>query len=114
MRSPRLLVLAVLALTAAVAASSSLAAPAKTVTVTATDFKFTGIPKTIGPGSHTFRLVNRGHATHDLKLAGRKTRLLNRGQSASLTVKLKKGRYAYLCTVPGHAALGMKGTLIVK
>ena len=27
---------------------------------------------------------------------------------------LKKGKYAFLCTVPGHAAGGMKGTLTVK
>jgi uncharacterized cupredoxin-like copper-binding protein len=26
----------------------------------------------------------------------------------------KKGRYPYSCTVPGHAAAGMKGTFTVR
>jgi uncharacterized cupredoxin-like copper-binding protein len=26
----------------------------------------------------------------------------------------KKGKYAFLCTLPGHAAGGMKGTFTVK
>jgi plastocyanin len=30
-----------------------------------------------------------------------------------LTVTLKPGKYVYECTVPGHAAAGMKGTLTV-
>jgi uncharacterized cupredoxin-like copper-binding protein len=28
-------------------------------------------------------------------------------------VKLKKGSYKYVCTIPGHADKGMKGTLRV-
>jgi uncharacterized cupredoxin-like copper-binding protein len=28
----------------------------------------------------------------------------------SLTVRLKKGKYKYVCTVDAHAAAGMKGT----
>ena len=37
-----------------------------------------------------------------------------RGKSAKLTVTLKAGKYPYKCTVAGHAAAGMKGTLVVK
>jgi len=29
-------------------------------------------------------------------------------------VPAKPGRYAFLCTFPGHFALGMRGTLVVK
>ena len=83
--------------------------------VTAVDFKFRNMPKTVAPGAHTFTLVNRGSASHDLKLGGKKTKLLRKGQKGSITVVLKGGRtYAFLCTVPGHAALGMKGKLVVK
>lgn len=32
----------------------------------------------------------------------------------SETVDLKPGTYTFLCTVPGHAAAGMEGTLVVK
>jgi uncharacterized cupredoxin-like copper-binding protein len=55
--------------------------------------------------------VNKGRIQHDFKIAGKKTKLLKHNQTATLTVTLKKGkRYTYLCTVPGHAAAGMKGT----
>jgi uncharacterized cupredoxin-like copper-binding protein len=29
-------------------------------------------------------------------------------------VTVKKGKYAYLCTVPGHAEAGMKGVYTVR
>lgn len=32
----------------------------------------------------------------------------------SETADLKPGTYTFLCTVPGHAAAGMEGTLVVK
>jgi len=40
--------------------------------------------------------------------------IIGPGKSASLTVSLKAGKYPYLCTVPGHAAGGMKGVFTVK
>ena len=90
-------------------------APTAKYTVTAIDFKFKNMPKTTAPGMHTFTLVNQGGAGHDLKLAGKKTKVLAKGQRASITVVLKRGTtYAFLCTVPGHAALGMKGKVIAK
>src|SRR5581483_4276744 len=47
-------------------------------------------------------------------IAGRKTRLLAHGQSAVLTVSFpREGRVAYRCSVPGHAAAGMKGVLTI-
>jgi plastocyanin len=35
------------------------------------------------------------------------------GGSKSVSVTLKPGKYTFLCTVPGHAMGGMKGTLTV-
>jgi azurin len=101
---------AVVALTPVATGSS-----AAKYTVNAVDFKFQKMPRSVAPGTHTFTLVNKGNASHDLKLAGKKTKILAKGQKGSVTVGLKRGkRYAFLCTVPGHAALGMKGTLVVK
>ena len=41
--------------------------------------------------------------------------MLQPGKSARLTVTFrKKGRFPYLCTVPGHAAAGMKGVFVVR
>ncbi len=83
------------------------------VTVTAGDIWFKVSTKSVAAGSVTFKVKNSGKLQHDFKIAGKKTALLNGGQSATLTVTLKKGSYPYSCTVPGHAAAGMKGTLKV-
>jgi uncharacterized cupredoxin-like copper-binding protein len=79
----------------------------------------------IAAGTVTFKVTNQGYAFHTFKICtspvasaaknscvGKTTKLLKHGQSATLTVKLtKKGKYEYLCTVPGHAAGGMKGLI---
>jgi uncharacterized cupredoxin-like copper-binding protein len=99
-------------------AASALAAPnASTVTVTAgkpSELKFTLSKTSVPAGSVTFTVTNKGKSTHDFKIAGKKTAQLRPGKTTKLTVTLKKGKAAYLCTLPGHAAAGMKGTLTVK
>jgi azurin len=44
------------------------------------------------------------------------TDLLGNGEQDTITFKApeKKGEYVYVCTFPGHYALGMKGTFIVE
>ena len=79
-----------------------------------TEFKFTVSKKTVPKGIVVFKVANRGRVTHDFRIAGKKTKILNPGQRTTLKVTLKKGTYAYLCTVPGHAALGMKGKVVVR
>ena len=84
---------------------------ATTVKVTAKDFKFVLSRKSAPHGTVTFKVVNKGPSKHDFKIAGKKTPLLGKGKTATVKVKLKKGKkYPYICTVPGHALLGMKGT----
>lgn len=113
----RLLVPAILA-TALVAiaglAPSAFGTSSAKYNVTATDFKFKISPARVTAGTQTFSVVNRGEATHDFKIGSKKTKILNTGQRQTITTKLKKGRYAYICTVPGHAELGMKGTLVIR
>ena len=78
-------------------------------------------------GTVTFKVTNLGVAFHNFKICtipvpsaagaknfciGTSTRTLKHGQSQTLTVKFSlAGTYEFLCTVPGHAAAGMKGIL---
>jgi uncharacterized cupredoxin-like copper-binding protein len=79
------------------------------------EFRFTLSKKTVPKGSVTFRVTNRGTVSHDFKIARKKTKLIAKGKSATLTASFPKaGRYRFLCTVPGHAAGGMKGVLTVR
>jgi uncharacterized cupredoxin-like copper-binding protein len=109
--SRKLLALVLVAVLAAVAVPIALAA---SVGVTGKEFKFALTTKTVRHGKVTFKFTNKGRLKHDFKIAGKKTPLVKPGKSASLTVTLKKGKYTYICTVPGHAQAGMKGTLTVK
>jgi nitrite reductase (NO-forming) len=82
-----------------------------TVNVTAVDFKFKLSATSAKPGKVTFKISNKGQVAHDFKINGDTSKLISPGQSTSITVNFKKaGSYPYLCTVPGHAQLGMKGT----
>jgi azurin len=42
------------------------------------------------------------------------TRLIEGGQSNTITFTAPRGTYTYLCTFPGHYAAGEKGTLVIK
>ena len=98
------------------AASSPQAANAIThVTVAASEFKFVFSKRSIAaPGTVIFTVVNKGKISHNFRIGTKTTPNLLPGKSATLTVKFtKKGRYAYLCTIPGHAAAGMKGVFAV-
>jgi nitrite reductase (NO-forming) len=79
------------------------------------EFRFALSRRSVPTGTTVvFKVVNRGKITHNFKIHGKKTRNLNPGKSTTLKVKFtKKARYAYLCTIPGHAALGMKGVFSV-
>jgi uncharacterized cupredoxin-like copper-binding protein len=106
--------LAVLGIVAAPALGARSHASATAVTVTATEFKFKLSKLSVPHGTVVFTVVNKGKIPHDFKINGKKTSLVKPGKSAKLTVTFKAGKFKYLCTVPGHAALGMKGTLTVK
>ena len=94
--------------------ASPRAATATRVAVAASEFKFVLSKKIVPRGTVTFVVTNKGKTTHDFKIRGKKTRMLAPGSSATLKVVFAKGKFAYLCTVPGHAAAGMKGVLTAK
>ena len=84
------------------------------VNVTASEFKFVLSAKSARRGLVSFKVKNVGKLGHDFQINGRKTRVLSPGQSTTLRVTfLRKGHYPYICTVPGHAAAGMKGVFTI-
>jgi len=103
-------------------AGSSASAPAApsnakgtSVQVKGGEFFFRLSTKSIAnPGKVTFVFTNVGHVAHDFKINGKVTPLLQPGATAKLVVTVRKGNYPYLCTVPGHAEAGMKGTFTVR
>lgn len=70
---------------------------------------------TASPDS-TIDVKNNGTTEHNLAIEGtdKLTKNLSPTQSENLSLKgLKKGSYKIYCTIPGHEAAGMKGTLII-
>ena len=85
------------------------------VKVTAKDLSFTLSTKSAKRGIVVFKVTNAGALSHDFSISGRTTKMLSHGQSTTLRVTfLRKGSYPYKCTVPGHAAAGMKGVFTIK
>jgi len=99
------------------AVASPSKAHATAVTVTAgspSEFKFKLSKAKVPHGTVTFTVKNVGSVPHDFKIAGKKTKLLNPKQSATLKVTFSKaGKFKYVCTVPTHETLGMWGNLTV-
>jgi uncharacterized cupredoxin-like copper-binding protein len=105
----------------AIGAGSSTSSASKIITikVSASEFKFALSRRSVPTGTTViFKVTNKGKIQHDFKIAGKKTKLLapagKAGSTATLKVVFKKkGRFGFLCTVKGHAAIGMKGTFSV-
>jgi uncharacterized cupredoxin-like copper-binding protein len=97
-------------------ADRSTAATTTAIQVKGGEFFFRLSTKSVSrPGKVTFVFKNIGHVLHDFSIRGRKTPLIQPGKTAKLVVSFtKKGKYGYLCTVPGHAQAGMKGTFTVR
>jgi plastocyanin len=112
----RVLLLTLLAaLLAPAAVASPPAARTTTVGVTMTEFKFKLTKRVVARGLVVFKLVNKGTVAHDLKIKGKKSAKIEPGKRGTLRVTLtKRGRYPYVCTLPGHADSGMKGVLRVR
>jgi uncharacterized cupredoxin-like copper-binding protein len=62
----------------------------------------------------TFKLENNGSIPHNLHINSQQSPDIDPGSTFALKVTFAKpGSYPYLCTLPGHAAAGMKGVLRV-
>jgi len=91
-------------------------AAAATTQVKGREFRFTLSSKSVArPGTVTFNFTNTGTVAHDFKIDGKTTPLVQPGHTTKLVVRFKKaGKFSYLCTVPGHAAAGMRGVFTVR
>jgi uncharacterized cupredoxin-like copper-binding protein len=63
-------------------------------------------------------MKNLASIQHNIAVEGngvnKKGAVVGKGQTSNVSVTLKPGKYTFLCTVPGHADGGMKGTLTVR
>jgi mono/diheme cytochrome c family protein len=63
-------------------------------------------------------MKNPASIQHNIAVEGggvdKKGAVVGKGGTSMVKVTLKPGKYTFLCTVPGHADGGMKGTLTVK
>ena len=63
--------------------------------------------------------LNKSTVQHNIALKDSGGKLIGKGPvvkgaTSKVSVTVKKGKYTFLCTVPGHEAGGMKGELTVK
>jgi plastocyanin len=106
---------ALLAVFLAAPAGATAAAKPVRVTVLEYEFGFKLSRHTVPPGKVTFVMGNEGGIVHNFDIIGvAEGPFLVPGQSALMTVTLKKGTYTYVCSVKYHAAQGMQGTLYVR
>ena len=80
--------------------------------------KFDKTSLSVKSGTVSFNFTNRSPVPHNFTIAlGSKvighTPTFD-GGTRSLTVNLPPGKYAFYCSVPGHRAAGMNGTLTVS
>ena len=96
------------------AASASAAPGAKVLEVTAFDLGFT--PATLdvpAPGKYQVKLKNTGATTHDITFATGETATAQPGETVAVMVDIPAGGTTFLCSIPGHAAAGMTGGIVV-
>ena len=81
---------------------------------------FTTTSATAKAGTVTLRSMNPQSLEHDISIRSDDGSIDEQGDQVSdggvseVTVDLKPGTYTFYCSVPGHEAAGMKGTLTVS
>jgi uncharacterized cupredoxin-like copper-binding protein len=77
-------------------------------------FKVVTTLKPVKAGPVHFVVTNNGKIPHNFVIDNAQTLVLPAGGSGSVDVDLAPGKYTFECSITGHAALGMKGTLVVQ
>jgi plastocyanin len=80
--------------------------------------KFLASSATATPGKVTLQMKNMSSVSHDIAITGGGLNqigpIVSKGGTSTVTATLKPGTYTFYCSVPGHRAAGMVGTLTVK
>ena len=88
------------------------------ITMTGVDFKFEPSTLTVAAGKPVEIVFdNKGTNPHTFTLEGGPSFELKTdpgGSQSGTLPALKPGTYQFICSIPGHEQLGMKGTLTVK
>lgn len=119
MRFAALLLLTTTAIGAAAAPMLGARGPQR-VQVTALEFEYRLSRLTVRQGPALIELVNYGEDEHDLyirRIGGTKTwrvRTILPGERATLSIRLRPGRYRLWCAVADHRSRGMRATLRVR
>jgi uncharacterized cupredoxin-like copper-binding protein len=98
--------------------TSSSTAQVQKATISGSEFAFTPSTFTLKkgqPAEITFK--NNGAFPHNLSVTDLnvKTKTIMPGEQDTIQfIPDRTGQFAFLCTVPGHADKGMKGTLVVQ
>ncbi|MGH7911514.1 MAG: plastocyanin/azurin family copper-binding protein [Candidatus Dormibacteraceae bacterium] len=101
--------------------SASVTCKSTDVKVGLSEYKFTPSHLTVPAGKTTFCLSDTGSMEHDMVIgneAGTKTleqsATLQPGEKSRFTVTVQSGTHMIWCSIPGHRAAGMVGTLTVS
>jgi nitrite reductase (NO-forming) len=86
-----------------------------TLEVTGVDLGFEPADMIVdGVGDYEVKLVNTGSILHDITFPDGTTIAANAGETASAIVAVPAEGLSFICSIPGHADAGMKGTISVK
>ena len=92
-------------------------ASTETIAVEAGNYYFKPDTITAKPGIATIKLTAK-HGIHDFVFdgaySGFELEADGGGSSQSKKIDLKPGKYTFYCSITGHRAMGMEGTLTVK
>jgi len=80
--------------------------------------KFLASSASATPGQVTLRMKNMSSVPHDIAIRGAGISqigpVVSNGGVSTVTTTLKPGIYMFYCSVDGHEAAGMRGSLVVK
>ena len=80
--------------------------------------KYLAASATATAGQVQIKMQNKSSTPHDIAISGggvnQVGKIVSGGGVSVVSANLKPGKYTFFCTVPGHRAAGMLGTLTVK